>query len=66
MMPSFKQRSGVHLISSLAVDNHAGEEESIEVGQRAAEATGQSPTQRHHDVTRVLHFPSEAIPAIHQ
>lgn len=46
--------------------DHTGKEERVEVRQRAAEPTGQPPAQSHHDVARVLHLASVAVPPVHQ
>ena len=50
----------------LPMNDHAGEEERIEVRQRAPEAASQPPAQSHHDVSRVLHFAGVAVPPVHQ
>lgn len=48
------------------MDDHASEEQRIEVWQGAAEAAGQSPAQGHHNVACVLKLARVAIPSVHQ
>ena len=50
----------------LPMNDHAGEEERVEVRQRAPKAASQPPAQSHHDVSRVLHLAGVAVPPVHQ